>query len=182
MAEQDRKSVPVMPTGTEEPGNIDRIRDILFGNNIRDYDRRFVQLEDRLNAELADIRNETRRLFASLEAFVRDEVKSLLEQLKTEQTDRAEACGTLEREMEKLAKRTSKDEDVAAAALRESRQALLDQTKALHEEILTASKTLADSLKRESLDLRSAKTDRAALAAVLNEMAVRISGDNGPEK
>lgn len=166
----------------EEPGNIDKIRDILFGNNIRDYDKRFAQLEERVNSDMEDMRAETRRMFASLETYVKDEVKSLLDQLKTEQVDRAEADRTLERELDKLIKRVTKDEEQATATHREARQALLDQTKSLHEEMLAASKSLGEALKRESQDLRFIKTDRSVLAAVLNEMAMRINGDNGQEK
>ncbi len=182
MADNESKVAQIIGGGVEEPGNIDKIRDILFGSNIRDYDKRFAQLEERLNSDMDDMRAENRRLFASLEAYVKEEVRSLLDQLKTEQGDRAEADRTLERELDKLVKRVTKDEEQAAAAQREARQALLDQSKSLHEEIQTVSKSLGDQLKRESQDLRFIKTDRTMLAAVLNEMAMRINGDNGQEK
>jgi hypothetical protein len=32
----------------DESGNVDRIRHILFGNQMRDYDARFQKLEERL--------------------------------------------------------------------------------------------------------------------------------------
>ncbi len=171
-----------MDAGMEEPGNIDKIRDILFGNNIRDYDKRFNQLEERLNSDMEDMRAETRRMFASLEAYVKEEVRSLLEQLKSEQGDRTEADRTLEHDLDKLVKRVTKDEEQSSAAQREARQALLDQSKSLHEEIQAAIRSLSDALKRESQDLRFIKTDRSMLAAVLNEMAMRINGENGQEK
>ena len=76
----------------------------------------------------------------------------------------------------------TKDEEQSTAAQREARQAMLDQSKSLHEEIQAASRSLADALKRESQDLRFIKTDRSMLAAVLTEMAMRINGENGQEK
>ncbi len=182
MVDSENKAQQIIGGGMEEPGNIDKIRDILFGNNIRDYDKRFAQLEERLNAAMEDMRAETRRMFGALESYVKDEVRSLLDQIKTEQGDRAEADRTLERELDKLLKRVAKDEEHATAAHREARQALLDQSKSLHEEIQAAARTLAEALKRESQDLRFIKTDRSVLAAVLNEMAARINGDNGQDK
>ena len=44
----------------EEPdiGSVDKIRDIIFGNQMRDYDTRFSRLEERLIGEVKDLREE----------------------------------------------------------------------------------------------------------------------------
>jgi len=38
----------------EESGKVDRIRDILFGSQMRDYDGRFQRLDERLASEAAE--------------------------------------------------------------------------------------------------------------------------------
>ena len=40
--------------GDETGGNIEKVRDILFGSQMRDTDRRFSRLEDRLAQDTAD--------------------------------------------------------------------------------------------------------------------------------
>ncbi len=64
-----------------EAGNVDKIREILFGGNMRDYDKRFSRLEERLAKESSDLRSETKRLFDSLETFVKKEFEALSNRL-----------------------------------------------------------------------------------------------------
>ena len=58
-------------------GNVDKIRDILFGSQMRDYESRFARLEETLVKENAEIRETNRRRFEQLEAFVRKEFDSI---------------------------------------------------------------------------------------------------------
>src|SRR5579862_6649484 len=53
--------------GEGSPGNIDKIRDILFGSNMRDYEMRFARLEEALKKESSDLRDTTRHNLESLE-------------------------------------------------------------------------------------------------------------------
>ena len=41
--------------------NLDKVRDILFGGPLRDVDRRFTRLEERLAKDTSDLRAEMRR-------------------------------------------------------------------------------------------------------------------------
>ena len=45
----------------EGPGNVDKIRDILFGSQMRDYDSRFSRFEERLLKETIDPGNSNRK-------------------------------------------------------------------------------------------------------------------------
>ena len=55
----------VMQSGA---GNVDKIRDILFGSQIKNYETRFHRLEETLARESADLKETMRRRFESLEA------------------------------------------------------------------------------------------------------------------
>ena len=45
----------------DESGKVDRIRDILFGSQMRDYDGRFQKLDERLTREAAEARSDTQK-------------------------------------------------------------------------------------------------------------------------
>jgi hypothetical protein len=53
-------------------GNVDKIRDILFGSQMRDYESRFARLEETLIKETLEIRETSRRRFDQLEEGIRD--------------------------------------------------------------------------------------------------------------
>ena len=75
--------------GDQGAGNIDKIRDILFGSNMRDYELRFAHLEEALKKESADLRDSTRRHLESLESFVHKELAALEARLNTERDERS---------------------------------------------------------------------------------------------
>ena len=50
-----------------EGANVDKIRDILFGAQMRDYDKRFARLEDRLMKDADALREEMRKRLDALE-------------------------------------------------------------------------------------------------------------------
>lgn len=73
-------------SGTEAVGgNLDKIRDILFGTQMREYERRFNRMEERLIKEFAESRDDTKKRLDSLETYVRQEVESLNEAVKKQQ-------------------------------------------------------------------------------------------------
>jgi len=71
-----------------EAENIGKIRDILFGNNMSEYEQRFDALEKRLQENLSEITRDFKTKMSSLENYVRDEITSLSEQLKAEKEER----------------------------------------------------------------------------------------------
>jgi methyl-accepting chemotaxis protein len=162
-------------------GNVDKIREILFGGQMREYERKFARLEDRLLKESTESREDLKRRFEALEAYIGKEVDSLSDRLKSEQGERAEMVKELTQEVKSLAKafekRATQLEEQSAKAQRESRQQLFEQSKDLSEEIRQKAEDLAALVAREVQDLRAEKTDRTALAALLTEMAMRLNNE-----
>ncbi|HJW14848.1 MAG TPA: hypothetical protein VJ776_09135 [Thermoanaerobaculia bacterium] len=163
-------------------GNLEKIRDILFGAQVQDFEKRFARLEERLLKETSDARAETKKRFDGLEAFIKKEVESLSDRIKTEQGERTEAGKELSRELREAAraleKKLSQLDDLTAKSQRELRQQVLDQSKALTEEIRNRVRESAAALSREIKELRSEKTDRAALAGVFTDAAMRLTNDS----
>src|SRR5215831_3772649 len=91
-----------------EGANVDKIRDILFGSNMREYEKRFVRLEERLTKSSEALREDLKKRFDSLESYVREEMDSLSSRLKAEKSERAESLKELTRESHDSAKTLEK--------------------------------------------------------------------------
>jgi uncharacterized protein involved in exopolysaccharide biosynthesis len=164
-----------------EGGNIDKIRDILFGVQMRDYEKRFSRLEERVSKESADLRGEIKRRFDSLEAYVKHEFEASSERLRAEQQARGESVEGLSRELREtgrsLERKLAQFDEQAGRAQRELRQQLLEQSQSLSDEIRRKGDELSAALEREVGLLGHDKTDRAALAALFTEVALRLNNE-----
>ncbi|HTZ99515.1 MAG TPA: hypothetical protein VMB02_04225 [Candidatus Aquilonibacter sp.] len=164
-----------------EGANVDKIRDILFGSQMRDYDKRFTRLEERLAKAAEALRDDLKKRFDSLESFVQQEVESLHQRLRTEKAERVETLKELTRETRDTSKaldtRLSQLDEHLAAAQGDLRARILDQSKSLLNEIQRAHAEMESALDREAGVLRNEKTDRATLADLLTEMALRLKGE-----
>jgi hypothetical protein len=66
------------------PDSLEKVRDILFGAQMRDNERRFAHLEEGLLKESADLREETGSRFDTLENFIKQEIAALSDRVKAE--------------------------------------------------------------------------------------------------
>ena len=107
MASSDPKILSTQ-TDTHETANVDKIRDIIFGSQIRHYEKRFARLEERLTADAQALREDTKKRDDTLEAFVHKELDSLSQRLKGEKSERAEALKELTRELRDTAQTIAK--------------------------------------------------------------------------
>ena len=171
-----------------EPGsdaNVDKIREILFGGQMQDYEMRFTALENRLASAAAELREETRTRLDALEAYTKKEIATLGDRLAAERRERTEAISAaaadatgvsaaIELRVDALDERTSTD-------VSDLRDGLLQQSKSLGDDLRRVQRTLADQLEQEVRSLRAAKTDRQALAGLLADMAMRLSENPGAD-
>lgn len=164
--------------------NIEQIRDIIFGTQMREYNQRFAELEERLINESVALREDLNKRLTALEQYVKKELDSLGGNLRGEQQSRAAAVKELAAGQVELSKSTDKRfaESTAAGekSQREIRAQLLEQTKALRDELQKKTGDLATTLRKETGDLREVKADRSTLAALLTDMAARLA--NGDKR
>lgn len=160
-------------------GNIDKIRAILFGSQMRDYEVRFVRIEDRLNKEVVELREDLRRRADSLESYVRQEVEALSSRIRNEYAERAEAfkdlSGTLDNLNKVFEKRTRQLDEELSKGQRELRQAILEQGKVLSDKIRTSNDDILSLVERELSQMRGGKVDRSALANLFTDLAIRLN-------
>lgn len=168
-------------TQLSSAGNVEKIRDILFGGQMRDYERRFSRLEELIQRESAAQRDETRKRLDNLDEFVRKEVASLSDRLKTERGERSDAQERLSQELknlgESMSRKISDLDEHRAEDERSLRQDILQKSKDLLDTIENRHNSLSETLDRRVEELRTAKTDRAALAEMLTEVALRLNDE-----
>ncbi len=162
-------------------GSVDKIRDILFGAQMREYDRRFMRLEERLIKEASELRDDTRQRFDTLEAFIKSEFAALSDRLKAENRQRDEMGTELNSRLQEsgksLERKLTQLDELTAQNQQALRQQMLDQAKTLNDELRRKYDELAQALAREADSLRHDKTDRAALADLFSELALRLNHD-----
>jgi DNA repair exonuclease SbcCD ATPase subunit len=176
-AEQpDHGPVQVLRGGA---GNVDKIRDILFGTQMRDYESRFARLEETLAKETVEIRETSRRRFEQLEGYIHKEFEALQARLKGERDERTDAVSQQSRELKEtsdsLSRRIRDLDDRGNGVERDIRNTLLQQARNLTDEIRARHDELASLLEKRVYELRDSKTDRAALASLFTEVALRLS-------
>lgn len=164
-----------------ESGNVDKIREILFGGQMRDYDKRFSRLEERLLKESAELRESSRRSVEALETFVKNEIDALGNRLQSEQQSRESSAQSMSRELHEainsLDNKLTQFYSQTIEAQRDLRQQILDQSKNLNEEIRRKHDDVSATLDRELAELNHVKTDRASLSALFTELALRLNND-----
>jgi hypothetical protein len=173
------KSAKAAAQVTEAGANIDNIRDILFGAQMRQYDRRFQRLEELLTKECADIREDLKRRLEAIAADTRTELGALRERLAAESEERGSAAADLGQRITDLSadlrSRTARLEESFGQGLKELRQGLAEQGRSLGDDIRGRNEALSARLGSGLEGLRLDKVDRAELGALLNEVAVRLT-------
>jgi hypothetical protein len=185
LEEQDdtrREPGKARQAGAEQaPGNVDKIRDILFGSQMRDYELRFSRLEESLRKESGDLKESTRKRFDSLESYVKKELESIESRMKAERDERSENVKQLSRELkavsESLSKKLEELQDQSVQGERQLRKDLLQQSHDLTEEIHGKVEQISASVERRTGELRNDKADRVALAALFTEVALRLNNE-----
>jgi DNA repair exonuclease SbcCD ATPase subunit len=174
--QSETRSVQILREGG---GNLEKIRDILFGTQMRGYEARFMALEEALAKETAEIRETSRRRFEQLESYIKKELELLQTRWKTERDDRSDAAVQHSRELrelgESLSRRLRDLDERGTAVERDLRSQLLQQAKDLSDDIQARHDAVGALLEKRFQELRHGKTDRAALASLFNEVALRLN-------
>jgi len=159
--------------------NLEKIREILVGGQMREVEKRFSRLEDHITKLSYDLRDDLNRSLTSLETFVKKEIESLNDRFLTESNESGGAVKTLSLELKALSdftrQKLNQREEQGTKDLRELQLQLLDQSRALSEEINQKHGELTELVERAVKDLHTNKTDRASLAALFNEVATRLN-------
>ena len=169
----------------DESGKVDRIRDILFGSQMRDYDGRFQRLDERLTREAMEARAEVQTRLEALGNFFKGEVESMTDRLNTERSERGNAleiARNLADMVKALESKINSFGEHVGREIHDMQEQLVEQSKALSAEINEKHDQIKAGLDREAEQIRGAMTGREALAEMLSEVALRLkNGSRTPE-
>lgn len=180
--------IRIAPTGNgplsgADVVGVDKIRDLLFGNQMQDYDRRFSKLEERFLQRFKEIESETARSLSAHDSNSKKQVESLAGQLREEKDLRADADKEIERSLREqnqlLEKRLRTMSDQLSQLERDFTDRLVREVQSLHEEIKTRNEDAHRTIEKMFAELASVKTDRNLLAGLFVEVAKCLNLDGG---
>jgi len=155
----------VMDTDT---GHIEQIRDIIFGRQMSDYNKRFKELEDRINNQIDKLSTYTEEKIKAMKNDFKDQYETLKERLQGEKEKRGQDNNVLSTALDVLSDRQKEEVKQLSDQLVEMSSQLSDE---LHSQQVEASKNLEDAFQK----LDKAKLARGTMSEMLKEVADRIS-------
>jgi len=160
-------------------GNIDQVRDLLFGGQMRDYDKRFKRLEDRFSQENLRFQENLLERVQALEERLNTEIDGLTEKAKLERQESESALQNLELELKilknDLNKRITQMDDKFSYEIKNMRQQTQNKFQELSLQIRQQNNNFNGLIKQEVSELQDEKVSRNDLAAFLNELAVHLT-------
>lgn len=169
------------PPVDETPENLDKVRDILFGGQMRAVESRLQRIEDRLRREHEALRADLEKQMQALEKQTRKDHDGLAEKLNSEQAKRSEEIkgvnAALRDAARSLEKRLAQLDESSNAADAEIRSQLFEHIEGTAAQIRDLAERFASDLQGVATELRSEKVDIASMVEVFSEMAVRLSDD-----
>jgi len=161
--------------------NVDKIRDILFGNQMRDYDRKFNQLEERIANDLSNLRKENALQIESLQTFLESEIEVLGSKLATEEKTRVKEMDNMDDLISKNVRQIDQKISELGAALdtqtREVNQKMLKQSQDFNSELTSPIEQTRKRMEDYKQDLSRGKVDKSILAEMLNTLALQINSE-----
>jgi hypothetical protein len=154
--------------------SIETVRDILTGEQSREFRARFAQLEERLSREISAVREELRATFEPFKQLVRSELASLGEGLSRQD-------GRMEGQGHSFDSKIVNAEERAAERLREVEGGVIERARQLSDDIRRRNEAVMTAVQRALRELDSRKPDRTALAAMLSELSRKLTSEASAE-
>ena len=180
MAKKQTRNQSALTTDNVD-GNVDKIREILFGGQMRDYEQRFADLESRLTKNIELIANNFEKRMDRLDVFAKRELDKLSEQVKDERKARRDEGKQGSKDLKELAQQLeswyAELEEQIGSETHELRGLLQEQGEELSGMVNDSYDQLSKSLAEETRSLADGKLAPEDLAALLNEVASRLKKD-----
>lgn len=165
--------------------NVDKIREILFGEQIRAYDSRFSTLEQRLVAENEKMGQFLEKRLTGIATATQRELAGLAEQIDAQRKKleslQSDSRSELESTKHQIDERYRNLEDMFDKEARALRNDLGEQHNALVDLVKSTRAGMEEILGRETQNLQRAKVGRADLSALLAELAARLKQEGEGE-
>lgn len=164
----------------ERLGNIDQIRDIIFGAQIRDYDNRFNKIESDISKFQQEMRSSVEQIKTSLTVELKASVDTLDKKIKSltlnSQEEAADLRTLLDRLHRKFASNIQSLDEALDNQTSSLRSELNETNNQLQEEITTLRDLVLEELEKHFSDLQENKVSRDDIAETLFALGMRLKG------
>ncbi len=162
---------------SNESESISKIRDILFGNNLTELEKRFSKTESLFRAEIESIDEKTVQLIEEMKSGSKAGFAELDDRLNSLKSDWEMRLSQLANEVSRLQQLVDQNTDKFRLEVQNLKSLVADQ----HDEVVKLQKKEFAALKTQLFstvdELRQSKLDRNAVAMLLSEIAVQMVDD-----
>jgi len=164
----------------ERLGNIDQIRDIIFGAQLRDYDNRFSKIESNVSVFQQEMRSHIEQLKVYLSAELKTAIEGMDKKYKSLSLTTQEDAIDLRQQLDRLNRKCSNSIQSLDDALDSQTYSIrteLSQTKEqLQDDIMALRDLVLEELEQRFSHLREAKVSREDMAESLIALGMRLKG------
>lgn len=166
-----------------EAAEIDKVRDILFGSQMAGVEKRFAQLEERINTQIEALGRQTAKHFKEIETLIQKQDAALTGRLDSEQSERNQGAEALSLEItdakEAISNSIATQAEQQAQEIKAVNKQLKELSNDLSDEIHIQQVEAAKNLEAAVEKLDEDKLARKVLSQLLVEMAERLSEPSG---
>lgn len=174
---EEAQSAPEV-SGMAGDGNVDQIREILFGGQMREFDRRFTRLEEKLQRERDQLHEELVMRFEQMQQQLHDAAEDADAALRKEREERVAGYDDLVSQLDALEKdlanRLGKLGENSEAESKAIRLRLQEQVQSLNDTLRQQRDELTSSMDKENQLLHADKVSRESLSDMLQEVSLRL--------
>lgn len=167
-------------------GNVDKIRDILFGGQMRDFEQRIDAIEKRLAQSIERTARDIERRIERLDGYARREFEKLTEQMRAERKDRTAETKKGASELVALADQVEawfvEMEEQQSNEMTDLRNSMHQQVKDLTMQIRDLHEEVQTTMQKEASMLAESKVGKEDMATLLTDMALRLTKQSKPRK
>lgn len=164
-------------------GELEKVRSILFGEQIRAHEARLAEVEEALRSDVQGLREEMTARFTALEASMMALAGRLEERLDAEASRRGADDTTQRAELAGLAEGLQKAQQTLQERIesldRSTRASLDERAGDVSAQLTARLDALAAHVEQAAAGLDAAKVDRRQLATFMNQLADRLSAGDG---
>jgi len=164
----------------ERLGNIDQIRDIIFGAQLREYDNRFDKIDSDLSMMQQDMQGRIEQVKTVLSGEMRTAIDSFEKKIKSITLNTQEESADLRQQIDRINRKFSSSIEALDEAIDNQTSSLRDELSQtrdrLSEETRTLKTQVFEELDRRFSMLRDVKVSRDDMAEILFELGMRLKG------
>lgn len=165
---------------SKEAESISKIRDILFGNNLTELEKRFTKTESFLREEISSLDEKLVQYIEEFKKATKSELDEHDDRLRILKSESQTGIENLQEEMNQLQVLVKQHDEKLISEIQSMKNWLSEQ----NDKLIQQQKKQLTELKTQMFslidDLRQAKLDRSALAVLLSEIAVQLVDEESP--